>query len=107
MTTTSTRLWVPRTVLVTRSAAELPHTAQIVARCTDLGVPDVEFLASDRLTGLRVRDEERATYARAKSTLGGRALRGRHRPRCRAAGRVGPPRPRGLPVGLTIARSCR
>ena len=59
MTTTSTRRWVPRKVLVTRSAAELPHTAQIVARCADPGVPDVEFLASDRLTGLRVRDEKR------------------------------------------------
>jgi len=69
MTATSTRLWVPRKVLVTRSAAELPHTAQIVVRCTDLGVSDVEFLSSDRITGLRVRDDERATYARAKSTL--------------------------------------
>ena len=69
MPTTSTRLWVPRRVLVTRSAAELPHTAQILARCADAGVTDVEFLTSDRLTGLRVRDDERATYARAKSTL--------------------------------------
>jgi len=74
MATTSTRLWVPRRVLVTRSAAELPHTAQIVERCADAGVTDVEFLTSDRLTGLRVRgadgaDDERATYARAKSTL--------------------------------------
>jgi spore photoproduct lyase len=32
-------------------------------------VTDVEFLSSDRLTGLRVRDDDRATYARAKSTL--------------------------------------
>ena len=69
MPTTSTRLWLPRRVQVTRSAAELPHTAQIVARCADAGVPDVEFLTSDRLTGLRVRDDDRATYARAKSTL--------------------------------------
>ena len=69
MPTTSTRLWVPRRVLVTRSAAGLPHTAQILARCSDAGVPDVEFLSSDRLTGLRVRDDDRATYARAKSTL--------------------------------------
>jgi spore photoproduct lyase len=74
MPTTSTRLWVPRRVLVTRSAAELPHTAQILARCADAGVTDVELLTSDRITGLRVRgadgaDDERATYARAKSTL--------------------------------------
>lgn len=74
MPITSTRLWVPRRVLVTRSAARLPHTEQILARCAAAGVTDVEFLGSDRLAGLRVRDasgadDERATYARAKSTL--------------------------------------
>ena len=63
-----TRLWVPKHVVVTRSAAELPHTAGILARCETAGVDDVEFLRSDRLTGLRGADE-RATYARAKSTL--------------------------------------
>ncbi len=74
MPITSTRLWVPRRVLVTRSAAPLPHTGRILRRCADAGVTDVEFLGSARLTGLRVRgtdgtDDERATYARAKSTL--------------------------------------
>jgi spore photoproduct lyase len=66
--TSRTRLRVPKHVLVTRSAAELPHTAEILARCEAAGVDDVEFLRSDRLTGLRGADE-RATYARAKSTL--------------------------------------
>lgn len=69
----TTRLWVPRRVLVTRSAAERPHTAEILARCAAAGVDDVEFLRSDRLTGLRVPGpdgtDERATYAHAKATL--------------------------------------
>lgn len=74
MPITATRLWVPRRVLVTRSAADLPHTQRILERCSEAGVRDVDFLDSDRITGLRVRDsqgadDERATYARAKSTL--------------------------------------
>ena len=32
-TPTTTRLWVPEQVLVTRSAAEQPYTAEILARC--------------------------------------------------------------------------
>src|SRR3954470_16635312 len=63
-----TRLWVPRRVLITRSAAERPHTAEIIARCADAGVDDIRFLPADRLTGLTGADE-RATYALAKSTL--------------------------------------
>ncbi|WP_199199264.1 spore photoproduct lyase family protein [Amycolatopsis sp. CA-128772] len=63
-----TRLWTPKHVVVTRSAAERPHAAEIVARCEDAGVTDIEFLRSDRITGLRGEDE-RATYVRAKSTL--------------------------------------
>ncbi|RTL70253.1 MAG: radical SAM protein [Pseudonocardiaceae bacterium] len=74
MPTTSTRLWVPRHVMVTASAARLPHTERILERCAAAGVTDVEVLRSDRLTGLRVRDADgeentRATYGRAKSTL--------------------------------------
>lgn len=73
-TTTPTRPWVPRRVLVTRSAAERPHTATILERCAAAGVTDVEFLPADRITGLRVtgpdgETDERATCARAKSTL--------------------------------------
>jgi spore photoproduct lyase len=64
----STRLWTPRHVVVTRSAAERPHTAEILRRVAAAGVDDVEFLRGDRITGLRGADE-RATYARAKATL--------------------------------------
>ncbi len=62
------RLWTPRHVVVTRSAAERPHTAEILRRVEAAGVDDVEFLRGDRITGLRGADE-RATYTRAKATL--------------------------------------
>ena len=64
----TTRVWVPKRVTVTRSAAALPHTAEIVRRAEAAGVTEIEFLAGDRLTGLRGATE-RETYARAKSTL--------------------------------------
>ena len=59
---------MPRRVLVTRSAAEQPHTAEILRRCEAAGVTDIELLSGDRLTGLAA-STERETYARAKSTL--------------------------------------
>jgi spore photoproduct lyase len=62
------RPWLPRRVLVTRAAAEQPHTSEIVRRCESAGVEDVTFLAGNRLTGLSA-GSERETYARAKSTL--------------------------------------
>jgi spore photoproduct lyase len=62
------RAWLPRHVLITRSAAERPHTAEIVRRCQRAGVEDITFLTGDRLTGLSV-GTEREVYARAKSTL--------------------------------------
>ncbi len=68
MVSTENRLWTPRRVVVTRSAAERPHTAQVLARCEAAGVTEIEMLTSNRVTGLRG-DDERATYARAKSTL--------------------------------------
>lgn len=55
-------------MLITRSAADLPHTAEIVRRCRAAGVSDIDYLPGDRLTGLNTGDE-RSTYARAKSTL--------------------------------------
>ena len=64
----TSRLWIPKRVLITRAASEQFHTAEIVRRCEDAGVPDIEFLPGDRLTGLRG-DSERETYARSKSTL--------------------------------------
>ncbi|MEU0497554.1 spore photoproduct lyase family protein [Mycobacterium sp. NPDC006124] len=60
--------WIPTRVLVTRSAAELPHGAQIIARCEAAGVDRVEVLSGDRLPPLRAGDD-RATYALAKRTL--------------------------------------
>jgi len=63
-----TRLWTPKHVVVTRSAAGRPHTREILARCEAAGVTDIEVLRGDRLTGLRGEDE-RVTYARAKATL--------------------------------------
>lgn len=65
---TPTRIWTPKRVLITKSAAELPHTAEIVRRCEAAGVPEIDVLPADRLTGLRG-ESERETYARAKSTL--------------------------------------
>jgi spore photoproduct lyase len=62
------RLWVPRRVLVTRSAAEREHGAAIVARCEQLGVDRIELLPGDRLPSLRG-DDARATYVAAKTTL--------------------------------------
>ncbi len=63
-----TKLWVPRHVRITRSAADLPHTAEVVRRCVALGVQDIEVLPGNALTGLRG-ETEREMYVRAKSTL--------------------------------------
>jgi spore photoproduct lyase len=62
------RIWTPKRVLVTRSAADLPHTAEILRRCEAAGVADISLLPNDRLVGLRG-ETERETYARAKTTL--------------------------------------
>ncbi|MGA9873383.1 MAG: spore photoproduct lyase family protein [Rhodococcus sp. (in: high G+C Gram-positive bacteria)] len=63
-----TRIWTPKRVLITKSAADMPHTAEIVRRCEAAGVSDIDVSTADRLTGLRG-ESERETYARAKSTL--------------------------------------
>ncbi len=55
-------------MLVTKSAAELPHGADIVARCEAAGVSDITVLPGDRLPPLRA-DTDRAAYALAKRTL--------------------------------------
>ncbi|GAB2906623.1 spore photoproduct lyase [Rhodococcus aerolatus] len=62
------RPWLPAHVRITRSAAELPHTAEVVRRCEAAGVTDIVVERGDRLTGMRG-DSERETYARAKKTL--------------------------------------
>jgi spore photoproduct lyase len=65
---TPTRIWTPSRVLVTRSAADHPHTTEILRRCEAAGVEHIEMLSGDRLTGLRG-ENERQTYALAKKTL--------------------------------------
>ncbi|MCK0174189.1 spore photoproduct lyase family protein [Mycolicibacterium sp. F2034L] len=64
----SPTLWTPARVLVTRSAAELPHGAEIIARCEAAGVDDLTVLSGDRLPPLTA-DNDRAAYALAKRTL--------------------------------------
>lgn len=66
--TTSSRRWVPKQVLVTKSAAEQPYAAEIIRRCEAAGVDRLELLPADRLTGLSA-GTEREAYARAKGTL--------------------------------------
>jgi spore photoproduct lyase len=61
-------LWMPKRVLVTRSAAELSHGQRILQRLAEAGVDNVELLRGDRLPPL-AGDSERETYALAKSTL--------------------------------------
>lgn len=61
-------LWTPARVLVTRSAFELPHGANVVARCEAAGVADIRVLPGDRLPSLNA-DNDRAAYALAKQTL--------------------------------------
>ncbi len=63
-----TRLWTPKRVLVTRSAAERPHGQRVLARLESAGVSDVELLPGDRLPNLRG-DGDRAAFMAAKDTL--------------------------------------
>ncbi len=61
------RLWVPKRVLITRSAREHAHGRAIAARAASLGSEVVE-LPSDRLA-LPKWDDERVAYREAKATL--------------------------------------
>jgi spore photoproduct lyase len=63
------KLWMPRRVLVTRAAVDLPHGREIVARCAAAGVEDIEVLRGDRLPPIAPRAEPRQAYAIAKNTL--------------------------------------
>ena len=62
------RLWMPKRVLLTRSARDFAHGRAIAQRATEGGAEVIE-LASDRLTGLIGGTETRADYVKAKSTL--------------------------------------
>ncbi|WP_375405500.1 spore photoproduct lyase family protein [uncultured Amnibacterium sp.] len=66
---TAARLWIPKHVLVTRSAAGLPHTAEILRRVAAHGVADIRVLTSDRLPTAPKDESEREAYARAKATM--------------------------------------
>jgi spore photoproduct lyase len=68
------RLWIPKHVLVTRAAADLPHTAEILRRVAAAGVDDVRILHevvlhADRLPTAPKGESEREAYARAKATM--------------------------------------
>ena len=63
------RLWVPKHVLLTRSAIEQPQTAEILRRIEALGVGDVQLLKADRLPTAPKGESEREAYARAKATM--------------------------------------
>ncbi len=65
--TMAARPWLPKRVLVTRSAMTWDHGRQIAERAAALGVA-VEVLPSDRLT-LNLPDDPRRAYAEAKRTL--------------------------------------
>ena len=62
------KLWMPKRVLITRSAQAFPYGREIARRAVEGGAELVE-LANDRLTGLSASDNPRADYVRAKSTL--------------------------------------
>src|ERR1700712_3872358 len=48
-----TKSWVPQHVRITRAAAEMPHTATIIARCEAAGVQDISVLPGNQLIGMR------------------------------------------------------
>jgi spore photoproduct lyase len=62
------RLWTPKRVLVTRSAAERPHGQRVLAHLQAAGVDAIELLRGDRLPNLRG-DGDRAAFMAAKDTL--------------------------------------
>jgi len=65
--TRSAKVWLPKRVLFTPDALKEPWGQQIYERIKGLGLP-IEELKSNRVTGLRGKDE-RETYAIAKRTL--------------------------------------
>ncbi|MGR7024469.1 spore photoproduct lyase family protein [Geodermatophilus sp. URMC 62] len=62
------RLWTPKRVLVTRSAAERPHGQRVLARLEAAGVDAIELLSGNRLPSLRG-DDDRAAFMAAKDTM--------------------------------------
>jgi spore photoproduct lyase len=66
---TTRRPWLPRRVLVTRSAYEFEHGRDIVERCERAGVREIELLTGDRLPAIAPGADPRQAYAIAKNTL--------------------------------------
>lgn len=62
-----TRHWLPKRVLITRSARAYEHGTAIARRCEALGI-EVEELSGDQVR-LGLPDDERKAYAQAKNTL--------------------------------------
>ena len=62
------RLWTPKRVLVTRSAAERSHGQRVLARLEAAGVDAIELLPGDRLPSLKG-DDDRAAFMAAKDTM--------------------------------------
>ena len=63
----TTRRWTPKRVVATPAAYDHAHGRRIMERVEALGI-DVERLTGNRLTGVRG-ENDRETYARAKSTM--------------------------------------
>jgi spore photoproduct lyase len=63
----TTRLWRPRRVLITRAAREWAHGRAMAERCAALGIPVTE-LSGNQLR-LPAEADERKAYAAAKQTL--------------------------------------
>src|ERR1700760_5077656 len=61
------RRWTPKRVVATPAAYDHPHGRRIMALVEAEGI-EVERLRGNRLTGLRG-ENDRQTYARAKSTM--------------------------------------
>ncbi len=61
------RRWTPKRVVITPAALDHPHGQRILDRVEALGI-EVERLSANRLTGVRG-DDERQTYAKAKTTM--------------------------------------
>ncbi len=61
--------WLPKRLLVTRSALEFEHGRAVVARCEAAGVDRIELLRGDRLPPVAAGADPRQAYALAKATL--------------------------------------
>jgi len=66
--TVPSRRWLPRRVVLTQAASELPHGSEIVRRASAAGVDQIDLVRGNRIVA-PAGASERETYAWAKSTL--------------------------------------